>query len=90
MFKIIFCLTYKLWARMTRLPGWPNSAGDNLPPRWVRSWCVLSFVGEAINHLLGGKSGDGRAAELAGRTGVDVPPLIEGEVFSTECSILNG
>src|SRR3974390_3560179 len=32
-------------------------------PRSVRSWCVLSFVGEAIHHLLGGKSGDGKAAD---------------------------
>src|SRR5262249_46542217 len=33
------------------------------PPRSARSWCVLSFVGEAIHHLLGGKSGDGKAAD---------------------------
>jgi hypothetical protein len=33
------------------------------PPRSFRSWGVLSFVGEAINHLLGSKSSDGKAAD---------------------------
>jgi len=37
--------------------------GTRGAPRSVRSWCVLSFVGEAIHHLLGGKSGDGKAAD---------------------------
>jgi hypothetical protein len=30
------------------------------PPRWVRSW---PFVGEAIHHLLGGKSGNRKTAD---------------------------
>src|SRR5262245_41243242 len=47
------------------MPLWVNS-GHSLRvtiPRSVRSWCVLSFVGEAIHHLLGSKSGDGKAAD---------------------------
>src|SRR4029078_1236560 len=39
--------------------------GRSACPHWCsdRSWCVISFVGEAIHHLLGGKAGDGEAAD---------------------------
>ena len=33
------------------------------PPRSRRSWLIFYFVGEAIHHLLGGKSGDGKTAD---------------------------
>src|SRR5262245_61207449 len=46
------------------------AAGDASPTnvrsgrrRVGRSWCFLSFVGKAKHHLLGGKSGDGKAAD---------------------------
>src|SRR5262245_529471 len=65
-----------LWARSGHPPSHPfmidrarrdasptrSDQADATKPRSVRSWCILSFVGKAIYHLLVGKSGDGKPA----------------------------
>src|SRR4029434_6516334 len=41
----------------------PVIGGTSLCHGAAPSWRVLFFVGEAVHHLLGGKSGDGKAAD---------------------------
>src|SRR5262245_25960594 len=50
------------WLTFRRM-GPPAPLFARSPPRSAPSWRVVFFVGEAIHHLLGGKSGDGKAAD---------------------------